>query len=360
MAIKSAKKLAPRDNGAPDFMSMLHPLMKKNYGKWKYHDRVKPGVLVHTAHNGDKLYTVRAGSPRTLSVDKVRDICDIADKFCKGFLKFTSRSNIEFLLDNEADIEPLIKEVEDKLGFPIGGTGPSISNIIHTQGWLHCNLPQTDALGAVKAMMDHFIDEFKNETMPNRVRISTSCCSINCGGQADIAINIQHHHPPRISHEKVSMCEIPKVIAICPVAAIRPQEVNSRQSVEVVDEKCMYCGACHGQCPAMEIRDSKTDTLSLFVGGKAASTRNGPSFMKLAVYGIPNNPPRWPEVTKTLDTLLNCYKKGAKPYERIGEWIDRIGWPRFFEKTGFPFTKYHIEDGPNARSSFNMSAQVKP
>lgn len=334
--------------------------MKKNYGKWKYHERLKPGVLVHVAESGDRLYTVRVGSPRTLSVHMVRRICDIADKYCQGHLKFTTRSNIEFLLAKESDIDPLIKEVEEKLGYPVGGTGPSISNITHTQGWLHCNLPQTDAAGAVKAMMDHLLEDFKNERMPNRVRISTSCCQINCGGQADIAINIQHHHPPRISHEKVGVCEIPKVIAICPAAAIRPREVNGKQSVEVVDEKCMYCGACHGQCPAMEIRDSKTDTLSLWVGGKSASTRNGPSFMKLATYGIPNNPPRWPEVTEALDKLLNAYKEGAKPYERIGEWIDRIGWPRFFEKTGFEFTKYHIEDGPAARSSFNMSAQVRP
>jgi hypothetical protein len=28
----------------------------------------------------------------------------------------------------------------------------------------------------------------------------------------------------------------------------------------------------------------------------------------------------------------------------MGEWIERIGWPRFFKLTGIPFTKYHIDD----------------
>lgn len=353
----SSKKMGPRDVGAPDFRKYLHPLMKKNYGKWKYHERLRPGVLVHVGHSGDKLYTVRVGSPRTLSVDKVRQICEIADKYCQGFLKFTTRANIEFLLDKESDIDPLIKEVGEKLGYPIGGTGPSISNISHTQGWLHCNLPNTDALGAVKAMMDHLIEDFKNERLPNKVRISTSCCSINCGGQADIVFNLQHHHPPKIDHSQVQTCEIPKVIAICPVAAIRPATIDGKTTVDVVDEKCMYCGACHGQCPAMEIRDSETDTISLFVGGKSASTRSGPSFMKLATWGIPNNPPRWPEVTEALDKVLNAYREGGKPYERIGEWIDRIGWPKFFDKTGFAFTKYHIDD--TGRSTLNMSAHTR-
>ena len=359
MVVATKKKLAPRDNGAPDFKKFLHPMMKKNYGKWKYHERLKPGVLVHVAENGDALYTVRAGSPRTMSVGLVRKVCDIADKYSEGFLRFTTRSNVEFLLDNKDDIDPLIKEVEDTLGFPVGGTGPSISNITHTQGWLHCNLPSSDAAGAVKALMDEIIDEFKNETLPNRLRISTSCCQINCGSQADISIIVQHHHPPRIDHNKMQTCELPKVVAICPVAAIRPATVDGKESVEVVDEKCMYCGACHGQCPSMEIRDSETDSLSIWIGGKTASTRSGPTFMKLAVWGLPNNPPRWPEVSVAVKKIIKVYKEGAKPWERVGEWIKRIGWPRFFEKTGFEFTKYHIEDGPDARSTFNTSSQVR-
>ena len=86
--------------------------------------------------------------------------------------------------------------------------------ISHTQGWLHCDIPGTDASGVVKAMMDELIDEFKNNEMPNRVHMTTSCCQINCGGQGDIAINIQHTKPPKINHDLVSnVCERPSVVA---------------------------------------------------------------------------------------------------------------------------------------------------
>jgi len=353
------KKMAPRDNGAPDHRPNLHPLSAKNYGKWDHHERVKPGVVKRVAESGDVLYVVRAGSPRTMSVNTVRKICDIADKYCQGHVRFTSRANLEFLVGEEKDVEPLIKEVGEKLGFPIGGTGPSLSNILHTQGWLHCNLPGTDAAGSVKALMDDLYNEFTHENFPQRVKISTSCCTINCGGQADIAINVQHHHPPRIDHSGTGVCEQPKVVAICSVAAIRPKFVGGKQSLEVVDEKCMYCGACHGQCPSMEIRDADTDTLSIWIGGKTASTRKGTSFMKLAVWGLPNNPPRWPEVGDAVRKILTAYKEGAKDWERIGEWVERIGWKKFFELTGFPFTKYHIDDFRYARTTFNTSAHVR-
>lgn len=353
------KKMAPRDNGAPDYKKFLHPMMVKNYGKWKYHENLRPGVNMYVAESGDKLYVIRAGSTRTMSVDTVRKVCDIADKYCQGHLRFTSRSNLEFLVTKKEEIESLIKEVKDKLGFHIGGTGHSVSNILHTQGWMHCNLPGTDAAGAVKAMMDVLYEDFINERLPQRVKISTSCCQINCGGQADIAINLQHHHPPKINHDNMKICEHPKVVAICPVAAIRPAKKDGKDTLEVVEEKCMYCGACHGQCPSMEIRDANTDTLAIWVGGKSSNTRGGPSFMKLATYGIPNNPPRWPEVSDAIKKILNAYKEGAKEEERIGEWIERIGWKRFFEVTGFKFTKYHIDTYRFARTTFNTSTQVR-
>lgn len=355
----SGTNLAPRDQGAPDYTKNLHPSMAKNYGKWADHERVKPGVLLYTAENGDTLYVVRAGSPRTMSPTTVRKICDIADRFCKGYLRFSMRTNVEFMVENKDDVEPLIEAIKTELGFPIGGTGPSISNISHTQGWLHCNLPATDAAGTVKALMDDLIEEFENERMPNRVRLTTSCCQINCGRHADIGIIVQHHHLPRINHGNMQICELPKVVAICPVAAIRPAVVDGNESVEVVAEKCMYCGACHGQCPSMEIRDADTDTLSIWVGGKGANTRGGPSLMKLAVWGLPNNPPRWPEVSEAVRKILKAYQEGAKDWERVGEWIERIGWQRFFDKTGFPFTKYHIEDGPHAMWTYNRSTHVR-
>lgn len=94
--------------------------------------------------------------------------------------------------------------------------------------------------------MDELIDEFKNCRMPNRVHITTSCCQINCGGQGDIAINVQHTKPPKINHDLVAnVCERPSVVARCPVAAIRPAMVNGKPSLEVDEKKCICCGACY-------------------------------------------------------------------------------------------------------------------
>ena len=36
--------------------------------------------------------------------------------------------------------------------------------------------------------------------------------------------------------------------------------------------------------------------------------------------------------------------KDARGGERYGEWIERIGWEKFFEMTGLEFTDKHIDD----------------
>ena len=64
-----AERFAKTDIGPPYFWDMLPQVIKDNYGKWLYHEKVKPGVLKHVGETGDELYTVRVGSPRLLSIE---------------------------------------------------------------------------------------------------------------------------------------------------------------------------------------------------------------------------------------------------------------------------------------------------
>ncbi len=349
----------PIESGTPDHFQYMHPVLRKNYGQWAYHDRPRPGVLHHVSKYGDEVWTVKAGSPRQLDILTLREICDIADEFCDGYLRFTMRGNMEFMVTDESKVEPLIERLESQ-GFPVGGTGNSVTMLSHTQGWLHCDIPGTDASGVVKAMMDELYEEFKNEEMPNRVHITTSCCQINCGGQGDIAINVQHTKPPKINHELVAnACERPAVVARCPVAAIRPAMVNGKPTLEVDEKKCVCCGACFPPCPPMQINDSEYTRLSIWVGGKHSNARSKPMFHKLVASNIPNNAPRWPEVAAIVKKILKAYKENAKDWERMGEWVERIGWKRFFELTDLPFTKYHIDNWRGSRNNLNQSAHIR-
>ena len=354
----SVKPRMPDEVGVPDPFQYMHPTSIENYGNWDWHERMRPGVLHHVSKSGDDLFTVRAGTQRQMDVYTIRKLCDIGDEFADGHVRFTTRSNIEYMVLDEAKIQPLIDALGEA-GFPVGGTGGSVSMISHTQGWLHCDIPGTDASGVVKSLMDHLHKDFITETMPNRVRITTSCCQINCGGQGDIAINVQYTKPPKINHDLVgNVCERPAVVARCPVAAIRPAMVNGKPSLEIDEKKCVCCGACYPPCPPMQINSAESTKIAIWVGGKHSNARSKPTFHKLAVANLPNNPPHWPEVTEVVMKILAAYKKDAKHWERVGEWIERIGWSRFFEMTGLAFTKHHIDTWTGSRKTMNASAHV--
>jgi len=345
------------DIGPRKFDEFYPPVIKNNKGKWLYHEIIEPGVLVHVSETGDEVYTVRVGGCRLMSVSHIREICEIAEKHCDGYVRWTTRNNIEFMVDNKAKVQPLKEDLLSRkqpggsYKFPVGGTGAGITNIIHTQGWIHCHTPATDASGPVKCVMDDLFEDFGRMRLPAQLRISLACCLNMCGAVhcSDIAILGYHRKPPMLDHEYLDkMCEIPLAIAACPTAAIKPSKVEvgeaTLKSVAVNNERCMFCGNCYTMCPSMPLADKEGDGIVLMAGGKVSNRISNPKFSKVVVGFLPNETPRWPSTVKAIRQMVEAYAADANKYERLGEWAERIGWERFFEKCELEFTHHLIDD----------------
>jgi sulfite reductase beta subunit len=345
------------DIGPRKYDEFYPPVIAKNKGKWLYHELLQPGVLVHVAESGDEVYTVRCGGARLMSTSHIREICEIADKHCGGHVRWTTRNNIEFMVDNKSKVKPLLDDLAGRkfkggsFKFPVGGTGAGVSNIVHTQGWIHCHTPATDASGPVKAVMDEVFADFQNHRMPAPVRVSLACCLNMCGAVhcSDIAILGYHRKPPMLDHEYLDkMCEIPLAIAACPTAAIKPAkvEINGQKlnSVAVNNDRCMFCGNCYTMCPSMPLADTEGDGIVIMAGGKVSNRISAPKFSKVVVAFIPNEAPRWPKTSQVIKNMIEVYANDARKYERLGEWAERIGWERFFEKCEIDFTHHLIDD----------------
>jgi sulfite reductase beta subunit len=345
------------DIGPRKYDEFYPPVIAKNKGQWLHHEVLKPGVLVHVAKSGDKVFTVRCGGARLMSTTHIREICEIADKYCDGHVRWTTRNNVEFMVDEESKCDALLKDLEGRkfaggsYKFPVGGTGTSITNIVHTQGWLHCHTPATDASGPVKAVMDVMFDYFQSHSLPAKLRISLACCLNMCGAVhcSDIAILGYHRKPPMLDHEYMDkMCEIPLAIAACPTAAIKPSKMEiegkSLKTVAVNNDRCMFCGNCYTMCPAMPLADKEGDGIVIMAGGKVSNRISAPKFSKVVVAFLPNEAPRWPSTCNTIKHIVEAYAADARKYERLGEWAERIGWERFFEKCELDFTHHLIDD----------------
>lgn len=345
------------DIGPRFYKEFLPPVLEKNYGKWLYHEIIEAGVLMHKAESGDEVYTVRCGSARLASTEYVRELCAIAKEFGGGHLRWTTRNNVEFMVDTKEKALALKTELNNRKfaqgshKFPVGGTGASVSNIVHTQGWVHCHTPATDASGTVKVIMDELFEEFTSMKMPAIVRVAVACCLNMCGAChcSDVAIVGFHRKPPIVDHEYLdNLCEIPLAIAACPTGALKPgkTEVAGKKlnTIMVNQERCMYCGNCYTMCPSLPLSDKQGDGVIIMVGGKVSNRISMPKFSKVAVAFIPNEPPRWPTLAKTVKKIISVYAAEANKYERLGDWAERIGWESFFKKCELEFTHHLIDD----------------
>jgi len=221
-----------------------------------------------------------------------------------------------------------------------------VTNIVHTQGYLHCHTPATDASSMVKAVMDDLFDHFQGMTLPAQVRVSMACCLNMCGAVhcSDIALLGYHRKPPVLDHEVMdSLCEIPLVIAACPTGAISPAKTeDGKKTIKIKNERCMFC-----------------DGVTIMAGGKVSNRISHPKFSKVVVPWLPNNFPRFPEVCRDVKKIVEAYAADANKYERIGDWAERIGWERFFEKCDLPFTDHLIDDYRLAYDTYRTSTQFK-
>jgi dissimilatory sulfite reductase beta subunit len=324
--------------------------VRRNYGKWISHEHVRPGVIMHDSESGEACYTVRAAMPPNarVSTATMRLLCGLADEFTEGFFRVTQRNSIEFVGVPAGRIEELIARLA-AVGFPVGGTNRSLHNTTCCTGYMHCHLAATDPAAIMKAVTELLIREYETDCLPAPLKISGSGCINNCGegSCADIGIVGVHRDLPPVNAEKLKGCELPLVVSVCPVGAIRPKGPGM---VEIDPKRCVHCPACSVACAAFApIGSPDGDGVAIVVGGKSSNTGDGPALAKMVIPYLPNNPPHWPEVTAAVRTIVDAWAANAQRDERVGEWINRIGWEKFFQRTGLP-TSFRLVDGYDARS----------
>jgi sulfite reductase beta subunit len=109
----------------------------------------------------------------------------------------------------------------------------------------------------------------------------------------------------------------------------------------------------------MPLADPEGDGIAILVGGKVSNAKSAPKFSKMVIPFLPNNTPRFPEVVEAVKNIVEVYANDARKYERIGEWAERIGWEKFFEKCNIPFTDKCVDDYRLAYDTWRTTTQFK-
>lgn len=322
----------------PDPRAQLPDLLVRNEGRWVSHEGIRPGVYRHVSTTGEECLTVRAQLPPggALSAESCRRLADLTERYAQ-VARRTSRNALELVGVDPAGLDDLIAGLS-ALGYPVGGTGNSLHQIKSCSGFSFCQNSAIDSPAISKLLGDRLFGDVVAQRYPAHLKLSVGGCPNQCGGgvEADIGILGAFKGLPQVDDAAMaeSRCDVPLLCFWCPTAAIRAKQVRGGLSVEINAEKCVRCSSCANVCPSA-IRMSGQRGAAIFVGGMAGNTGRGPRLAKMLVPFIPVTSQL--EIDPILDVVqrvVDVWVAGAERGERLGAYVERVGWAAFFRKAG--------------------------
>jgi len=321
----------------PDFREVLPDLLKQNYGKWVWHESLAPGVLRHLTADGVACITVRVQLPPNglLSAPTLRLLARWMREYARGGRK-TSRQGFELVGVAADRLENLLADIRAQ-GFVVGGTRNALRQLKGCTGHVHCQNGAIDPPSIMKSLGDALYEDFVNYRYPAQLKLSVSGCPNQCGAgiEGDIGILGVYLDAPKVDDQVLarSTPDFGLLCRWCPGGAIKLKQVPEGRSIAVNEERCIHCSSCAMVAPEA-ITMGPARSASIAVGGRGPSRKDEPRLARVAFTCVPVNPPDYPELVARVQTIIEAWRAGARPGERMADYIDRVGWEPFLQQVG--------------------------
>ena len=327
----------------------LPDIVRRNIGHWvgrKYHGA---GIIEHISDTGDHLFTVKAGATPNarFSTETLRRFAEIADDQGLGSLRFTRSGSIE-ILAGSLERALAVKQAVEAIGFHVGGWGATLWAINACTSYLTCTTAVVDAPSITKALYDQMVPYFTGEIpLPAKLRINVAGCPTACGGLvADIMLAGHYGAAPSYDPERIRLClpinakvlthVVPELQMVCPVNAIESfARPDGSVGINIIEKKCIGCGRCKDVCDHITWDPNKVG-VSVLIGGKSSNTGVGPTLARVLVPWIPVHPPKYREPVAVVRKIIDVWRAGAKPGERVADYVNRVGMKAVFDELKVP------------------------
>ena len=215
---------------------------------------MKGGII--TQKNKDYC-TIRTRMPAgILSIEKMRGIAEIAEKYGQTEVHLTTRQTIEIPHIHYTKLEEIEADLL-KNGTPVGSERDEIVNIVACPGTNRCKFANIDTISLAMKLDEKLF----GKEMPIKLRISISGCPYACTSPILNEIGITGRKKP---HRTPGLCTgCGHCAEFCRESAI---EVKNGAAV-VIDGKCFQCGVCIESCP-FKLIDVETQGYRITVGGR--------------------------------------------------------------------------------------------
>lgn len=245
------------------------------------------------------------------TAEETKKIADIAEKYGRGYLSYTTRLTVEIPWIPYENIQKVKDELKE-IGLYTGGTGAKIRPITACKGTV-CVYGLADTQALAEELHDKFYEGLRDVNLPHKFKIGVGGCPNNCLKPDLNDFGIVGQRKTKLQEEQCRACKKCGMVKVCAHNAISKEEGKK----PVIDRnKCVNCGKCLTGCYFKAVTVEK-EGFKIYLGGKwGKKTRPGQPLK-----GIFSKE----EVMDILEKTILYYKENANTKERFGDMIDRIG-----------------------------------
>ena len=232
---------------------------------------------------------------------------DLAEKFGAGHINLTSRQEISIPFVREENLEE-IKKISAANDLEISPMGTIMKMVTACQGTELC----PSGIINSPAIAREIERQHGGRELPNKITCAVTGCPHNCMKVDHNDIGIKGALEPRLMSDSCIYCGA--CASICPAHAISVE--RSEKTWRIDRNKCVNCGRCVKICKKAALRGSVG--YKIYLAGK--------DFLPLI------------ESEKTIyriiSTTLDYFAEHAKPRERLGKMLERLGTDDLLRKCG--------------------------
>jgi dissimilatory sulfite reductase (desulfoviridin) alpha/beta subunit len=247
----------------------------------------------------------------TTNTNQTKKIAEIAEKYGRGYISYTTRLSIEIPWIEYENIENVIEELKE-IGLFNGGTGAKIRPIVPCKGTV-CKFGLSDTQELAREMHDKYYEGLRDVALPHKFKMGVGGCPNNCIKPALNDIGIMGQTKPLFDNDLCRGCKKCSVEMSCRVNAAKLEN----RVLEINSDKCINCGQCISYCNFNAIKPHE-EGFKIFLGGKWGKS----SKLGEPLEGIFSKD----DMMSIVEKCIFYYKENGNKKERFGDMIDRIGF----------------------------------
>jgi len=349
--VTEIKKAAAKKANAADLLNQLELSYNDKTGYWKHGGIVGVkgyggGVIGRYSAKPEEFPNVKEF--HTLRVNMVpgffyttkalRGLCDIWDKYGSGLTNMHGSTGDVILLGTDtASLQPCFDEMSEQ-GWDLGGSGGGLRTPSGCVGMARCEFACIDSMDFIQEVTRHFQDALHRPAWPYKFKIKCSACANDCAAataRSDFAVIGTWRDTLKIDQNAVRDY-VKKgfdiqglVVGKCPTKALEFDA--AKQELKFDADNCVRCMNCIDMMPEA-IKIGKDRGAAILIGGKAPVVKS--AFIGWVLVPFMKVEAPYTEIFDLISRVTEYFDEHAKPRERIGELIYRIGMGNFLKGIG--------------------------